>query len=314
MTRTRLRDARPAQGDEIVARRAPPGTPPPLELLARAGADARAGALAGLGNAGVARLLARQPATATRRVSTQGINLAKAERQNRALATRLGWEDRLAEFRPEWAALWAGDDVDGFADAVAAWQRASKIKPVDGILGRGSWARIRPIGEVIAERAVDMAESKKTCFVAAKERLTEGYKQATGEKLGTGDDADMFNWILKSRVDKMSEIPEEYRATGAPGALVYAGRGTFVSEAGIWDDKELLPGAALQVWGSRSGYESLVDATATGGVYGTSAVFVRYEGDDQMVVLHFDRAETWSRDSYDVFIGANLAAREEAED
>jgi hypothetical protein len=273
----------------------------------------RAAALAGLGNASLARMLARQSADTAARVSTEGINLVRAERGNQRAATQLGWDARLAEFRPEWATLWATGNVDAFADAVAAWQRAAKLKPVDGILGRGSWARIRPIGEVIAERSVNWADSKTTCFVAATERLTEGYAQATGEKLGKGDNSKVFDWIRKSRVDKMADIPEAYRGTGAAGAIVYAGRGTFVPDGDIWDGKGLLPGAALQVWNSRDGYQSLVDATATGGVPGTSAVFVRYEGDDEMVVLHFDRAETWSRGDYEVFIGANLNAREAEE-
>jgi hypothetical protein len=256
------------------------------------------------------RAVARESA-ADRRVSTQGVNLERAERQNRTLAVRLGWAARLADVRPDWAALWDAGELDAFADAVAAWQRTTHIRPADGILGRNTWARIRPIGEVIAEREVDLAESKKLCYMATRERLTEGYAQATGERLGTGASADMFKWILGSRVDKMADIPQEYRATGAAGALVYAGRGTFVTEADIWDQKALRPGAALQVWWSRADYDSLVAATAKGGEFGTSAVFVRYEGDDAMVVLHYDRPVTWRRDSYEVFIAANVNARSE---
>ena len=264
-----------------------------------------------------APVLQRDPVTAEKpapAASPFGVNYASAERRNRNYATRLGWASRLADVRPDWHALWTTGNVNGFADAVAGFQSAEKFKVVDGVLGPKTWNRVRPIGEVIAEQAVTWEDSKSVCFRAAEERLKKGYEKATGEKLVAKDDAKMFDWILKSRPDKMAEVPEEYRGTGAAGALVYLGKGAFVSEADIWDGRALRPGAAMQGWWDKSGYEDLKAAKATGGVGGTSFVFVEYVGDDKMRVLHFDQVEVWKRDYFEVWIGANLLGREDAEE
>lgn len=238
------------------------------------------------------------------------IDYAKAEKHNRRYAASLGWDVRLAEVRPDWAALWSSGNANAFADAVAAFQAELGFKgtDIDGVLGGGTWRRLRPIGEVIVETGVGWEDSKSVCTMAAKERLTKGYKRATGEELVPKEERSTFNIILQSIASRMLDVDEEYRGTGAAGALVYLGKGEFVSQSDIWDAKALLPGAAMQVWKKQSDYDGLKEGTEVSS-WGTSFVFLSYAGDDAMKILHFDRVETMKKGTFEVWIGANLTAR-----
>ena len=177
---------------------------------------------------------------------------------------------------------------------------------MDGVLGPKIWARIRPIGEVIAGQRVSWEKSKEVCTIAAKERLTKGYRRATGKRLIPRAERKTVNRILQSY--GLSKVDEKYRGTGAAGALVYLGAGTFVSQDEIWAQQRLKPGAALQVWGSKQQYERLRKGEDIR-TSGTAAVFVKYDGKDKMQVMHFDRDQTWSKSRYAVWIGANLNTR-----
>lgn len=238
------------------------------------------------------------------------IDYAKAEKFNKRYAASLGWDVRLAEVRSDWAALWSSGNANAFADAVAAFQAELGFKgtDIDGVLGGGTWRRLRPIGEVIVETGVGWEDSKSVCTAATKERLTKGYKRATGEELVPKEERSTFNIILQSIASRMLDVDEEYRGTGAAGALVYLGQGEFVSQSDIWDVKALLPGAAMQVWKKQSDYDGLKKGTEVSS-WGTSFVFLSYAGDDAMKILHFDRVETMKKGSFEVWIGANLTAR-----
>ena len=239
------------------------------------------------------------------RQSRSDVDYEKARRWNLRLARRVSWGATLGTYRPEWVELWDADSYDAFADQVARFQADEGMK-ADGILGQRTWDRIRPIGDVIADYRVRWAKSREVCTIAAKERLTGGYRRATGERLVSAGSQRTANRILQSY--SLSQVDERYRGTGPAGFLVYTGHGEFVDEDGIWRGRELRPGAAIQVWGSRKSYERLVGGEDIH-PYGTAAVFVRYT-DDGMVVLHFDSTETWSRTRYQVWIAANLEARD----
>jgi hypothetical protein len=146
------------------------------------------------------------------------------------------------------------------------------------------------------------------CSIATQERLTKGYQQATGEKLVPEAEKDTFRIILHSIESQLHKVDEEYRGTGAAGAMVYLGHGELVSVADIWVNKKLKPGAAMQVWSKKSDLERIKKGRKPLSI-GTSFVFMEYVGTDKMKVLHFDAPEVVSRGSYEVWFGANLNGR-----
>ena len=245
---------------------------------------------------------------AQRQARPGALNYARANRENARLAKALGWGKRLAEVKPEWASLWEGSRQNEFADAVAAFQRVQGFtaKQADGVMGSATWARVRPLGEVVAGQAVSWKKSAEVCSVASQERLTKGFRRATGLSLhDTREEKDHFRVILHSIASKMRKVPEQYRGTGAAGAMVYLGHGEFVSETEIWEGRRLRKGAAMQVWGDAEDVARLKKGKEPR--YGTSFVFLEYvPGKDAMRVLHFDEVQTKQRSDYGVWIAANL--------
>jgi hypothetical protein len=233
------------------------------------------------------------------------INYRRAQARNERAAKSLSWGTRLAEFKPDWMSLWNTGNFNAFADAVAAFQVTQKFN-ADGVLDSKTWDRIRPIGEVIAKQTVEWFDSKKVCTIAAKERLTKGYKRSTGEPLIPKEERKKVNYILQSF--NLKSVDEVYRGTGAAGALVYLGKGTFVDQSDIWTKKALLPGAALQVWESKKRFEQLKKGDDIH-PYGTAAVFVKYVGNEEVQVMHFDQPERWKKSKWAVWVGANLLGR-----
>jgi hypothetical protein len=262
------------------------------------------------GNHHVSRMLAGtrlflQPADERR------INYTKATKENQKLAVSLGWGTKLAEVKPEWAELWSSGRFDDFADSVFEFQSQQGFRKsdVDGILGRATWNRMRPIGEVIASQGVAWEKSKSVCSIATDERLRKGYERATGKKLFARAEKNAYRIILHSIESEYDGVVEdEYRGTGAAGALVYLGVGEFVDASEIWDHKGLKPGAAMQVWRKQSDLDRQKNGEAPESI-GTSFVFVRYVGDDAMEVLHFNRLETINRNHFEFWVGANLLSR-----
>ena len=257
------------------------------------------------------------------------IDYRKAKRENEKYAKPdlLGWESKLGTIVggafKAWADLWAAGRHDEFADAIAEHQALLgwKGSAVDGVLGPGTWGRIAGFGEAMAGIvAVHWEKSEELCYVATTERLKRGYKLTTGEALELGEDvsARTFDIIIATQLHRLKDVDATYRGTGAAGALVYAGLGKFVPEDEIWAGG-VRPGAAMQVWGSRSAYDLLVEGEidadgekrplreTDADFYGTSFVFVRYdpENEERMLVRHFGRSEWMDRSDYDVWIAAN---------
>lgn len=287
---------------------------PPRALQQRRPADGRPtsahGAVLDLqrssGNAAVTQLIQRWPGMGWS-VPVK-IDYDRATKRNKKYAKSLKWESRLAELKPEWDKAWKASNFDVFADLVAAFQREQGLDSIDGELGPTTWNRLRPIGEVIAERSVNWPKSEWVCSIATQERVTEGYAQATGQPLVGAANEEKFRIIHHSISSRMKDVDEQYRATGAAGALVFLGVGTFVDQDEIWDDKALQPGAAMQVWRKKSDVERVKNGKEPRST-GTSFVFINYVGEDAMRVKHFGEFETIKKRTYEYWVGANLNAR-----
>jgi hypothetical protein len=284
-----------------------------------------------IGNRAFCALIARddrakvKPAT-----KTPKIDYAEAEKQNKAYAAPatetairgLGWEGKLATVAPDLDALWKAGKYNEFADAVAALQdkQGAKGKAVDGMLGPGTWSKLAGLGEAMASIPV-VKDTEGLCYMATQRRFEGGTPRATGSsfKLPKGSKTKVFDAIISTSIKDIKLVEEKYRATGAAGALVYAGKGTFVSEADIWAGK-LKPGAAMQVWADKSAYELLVKGETTdakgkaraitkddANFLGTSYVFLRYEGanNEKVVVRHHSGVEVHPKSDWAVWIAAN---------
>jgi len=260
----------------------------------------------GAGNAAVTRLIQRWGGLGW--LPSPKLDYDRATKRNKKYAKSLNWESRLAMLKPEWDKAWKAANYGDFADLVAAFQREQQLDSIDGELGPTTWNRLRPVGEVVAERSVNWPKSESVCSIATQERVTEGYQQATGGPLVDDAKKETFRIIHHSISSEMNKIDEQYRATGAAGALVFLGVGTFVNQEEIWDDKALQPGAAMQVWWKKSDVERVKQGKEPLSM-GTSFVFVKYVGDDAMLVKHFGDYETVKKRTYEYWVGANFKPR-----
>ncbi len=89
---------------------------------------------------------------------------------------------------------------------------------------------------------------------------------------------------------------------------MWLGKGEFVNENQIWNNKALKPGAVVQVWKKKSDLDRIRKGKSPLS-WGTSAVFLEYVKKESIKVLHFSGIETWKRGEFQVWIGANLLAR-----
>jgi hypothetical protein len=261
------------------------------------------------------------------------LNYARAESQNKRYAKAttertpdsLGWETKLAAAAggAELLALWKAGRYAEFADAVAARQLdlGFRESEIDGILGPGTWSRIAGLGEAMADIDETVFQASETlCYKATEERMKRGFRRATGEafKLPEGAQESTFAAIIASFPDRMLDVDERYRGTGAAGALVYSGLGAFVSEDDIWAGK-LAPGATLQVWRHKGAYDLLRKGEVTekgktrritdsdANYFGTSYVFVRYDtqSNERVLVRHFGGLEWVGKGDWAVWVAAN---------
>jgi hypothetical protein len=261
------------------------------------------------------------------------IDYAKARKQNTGYAAlkSLGWESKLATVAggayKDLADLWGKDEYDAFAGAVASRQFDVGLREpnIDGIIGPGTWARMAGLGEAMASiAAVRWKDSEELCYKASEERIKRGFGMAAGRGFALPEDrtASVFDAIIASIPGRMKEIDLAYRGTGAAGALVYAGLGTFVPETDIFTGG-LRPGAAMQVWAHQEAYDLLrageivekgkarpiTDADAN--FSGTSFVFIRYDTDtnERILVRHFGGEEWHEQSDYAVWVAANASLR-----
>jgi hypothetical protein len=245
-----------------------------------------------------------------------------AVKSNKKFAEKLGWNEKFDHFKilvPSSTvkllrALWVSKEYREFAQLVARFQfyiLGFKGQDIDGVIGYRTWDRVRPIGEVVAkQKVVKWEASKKICYEASRERLTKGYKRATGKKLVPKEKRETFKIILKSKPSelKAAGIEKKYWGTSAAGALVSLGKGEFVSESDIWNNNALKPGAVIQVWKKKSDLDRIRKEKKPLS-WGTSAVFLEYVKKDSVKVFHISGDETWKRGEFQVWIGANLLAR-----
>ena len=313
------------QSQRESARRRLSGLPAPARRPGGAAALASA-----IGNRNFCALIARDKKPAPAKQASK-LDYAKAERQNKLFAAPatetaiwgLGWATKLASVSGGAAldGLWKAASYNEFADAVAAIQAAQGQKgaAIDGVLGPGTWSKLAGLGEAMASIPV-VENTKKLCYMATQRRFEGGTPRATGKAftLPKGTTQKMFDAIISTSIAEIGTVEQKYRATGAAGALVYSGQGTFVPEADIWAGK-LKPGAAMQVWFDKADYDLLLKGEITvkgktrpitkddATFLGTSYVFLRYEGpsNDTIVVRHHSRVETHSKSDWAVWIAAN---------
>jgi hypothetical protein len=261
------------------------------------------------------------------------IDYAKARKQNTGYAAlgSVGWGSKLETAAggayKELAELWSKGEHDRFADAVAGRQFDVGLREpnIDGIIGPGTWARMAGLGEAMAGiGAVKWKDSEDLCYKASEERIKRGFTMAAGRAFELPKDrsASVFDAIIATIPGRMKDLDLAYRGTGAAGALVYAGLGTFVPEADVFGGG-LRPGAAIQVWGDREAYDLLRAGEiaekgkrrriteADADFSGTSFVFVRYdtETNERILVRHFGRQEWHKPSDYAVWIAANPSLR-----
>ena len=254
----------------------------------------------------------------------------KAERANRLLAepNALGWGTKLETVAGGTYASWATEWNEGndfrFAWNVARYQASLGLEgdDVDGILGLATWSRIAGPGESMAGiETVHLEPAEQLCFAATEKRMLRGLELATAQAFELPEDAsaDTYEIILSTLETRMMDIPADYRGTGAAGAFVYGGLGTFVSGEEIWNGG-LRPGAAMQVWESQEAYDLLKAGQVEEGnkkrpitntdanFYGTSYVFVRYdtENKERLYVRHWSGSEWHDRADWAVWIAANV--------
>jgi hypothetical protein len=283
-----------------------------------------------IGNRNFCALIARDEKKGAK--PARKLDYKVAETQNRRYSeptsetalSALGWGSKLAAVAPDLDALWQKNDQQAFADAVATLQakQGSKGRAVDGVLGPTTWSRLAGLGEGMASIAA-VENTDGLCYMATQRRFEAGTQRATGKafKRPKGTTKKDFDTIIATHAGKMMDIEEQYRGTGAAGALVYSGQGTFVSEADIWAGK-LKAGAAMQVWRSKAAYDLLRTGEVTekgkkgkkrpitkddADFYGTSYVFLRYEGanNDTVVVRHHSGVETHPKSEWAVWVAAN---------
>ena len=287
-----------------------------------------------VGNRAFCALIARDDKTTRKpKATTPKLDYARAEKQNRSFAQQpsqsapwgLGWEAKLGAVAADLDTLWKAGTPNPFADAVAALQvkQGSKGKAVDGVLGPTTWSRLAGLGEGMASIPV-VENTDDLCYMATQRRFEGGALRATGKRfsLPKGTSKKDFDTIIATHAGKMMDIELQYRATGAAGALVYSGQGTFVTEADIWAGK-LQTGAAMQVWADKDAYDLLRKGEFTGkdgktrpikkgdaNFLGTSYVFLRYDDktNDKMLVRHHSGVEWVSKSEWAVWVAANPGA------
>jgi RHS repeat-associated protein len=89
-----------------------------------------------------------------------------------------------------------------------------------------------------------------------------------------------FNKIFGSNVDSKDwmDLPNEYRAKGAAGAIAYAKLGELVNDNNLGSG--LKPGAVLQIWRTDGTWDKVFKGkTLTDGEQGHSAIFLGYNQD-----------------------------------
>lgn len=272
------------------------------------------------------RLGGNTPAPAVPQAERRKLKYRQAQKLNEQYAKddNLGWGAKLANAGKDayrrWAALWQAGEYRQFADAVADFQQQQGFpeKAIDGVLGPKTWGLIAGLGEVMAGIKQVHGKAETVCTLASHYRLKRAHQiMGAAWELEEGKNWSTYHVILQSIPSRMKDLDLSYRGSGAAGALVYAGLGSFVAESEIWSGK-LQPGAAIQTWGSKRAYQLLQEGTIgknkrrlredDANFYGTSFIFVRYDpaNKNRLRVRHYGKTQWWSKSDFAVWIAANV--------
>ena len=152
------------------------------------------------------------------------------------------------------------------------------------------------------------------CYEACFARVREASKQIGGKLLPALDNESTFGRLWASYIKPKKtwlELPEEYRAKGAAGAIAWAGIGTIIDADGIWAGN-LEPGAVIQTWRNAADFERVRDGDAPVS-YGHSFIFLNYaysgSGISGVVIADqgYQNRAPLVRGDYGFWVGANLS-------
>lgn len=152
------------------------------------------------------------------------------------------------------------------------------------------------------------------CFETAYARVSKAAGDI-GKVVPALDNKSTFGRLWGSYVAPQKtwlELPDEFRAKGAAGAMASAGLGVIVNSDGIWSG-QLKPGAVLQVWRADDDFDRVKQGIAVvDGSYGHSFIFMHYKYVEQLIVgiviadQGFQNSSPLSRSDYSYWVGANL--------
>ena len=190
-------------------------------------------------------------------------------------------------------------------------------------------AEQRMVGEQIVARYMALNRRQRRpgglCFEVARARVEQATKDIAGELTEglTPERLSTFDRIWGSRINVAGDpnpreswlaIPDSVRGLGAPGAMVFAGRGVLVDEAAIWAGG-LQPGAVIQTWSLRSDAAKVKNGESPES-YGHSFIFLRYRRrgnrpDGAIIGMDiadqgFQSGGILKRSDYEFWVGANI--------
>ncbi len=211
-----------------------------------------------------------------------------------------------------------GDKYYGFYGAVA-----DPRKPNTGVIfipkhGEAELSHLNRFGEKLVEN-YNKSNNKRPqglCFEACYARVKEAGK-SVGTVVPALNNTSTFGRLWGSYIAPKKtwlELPEEYRAKGAAGAMAWAGMGTLVDSDGIWRG-DLTPGAVIQVWRSAADFDLVKEGNAVvDGSYGHSFFFLNYVKAGSSITgiviadQGFQSGDPLSKGEYAYWVGANLTA------
>jgi hypothetical protein len=258
-----------------------------------------------------AEVLARRP-----------IRYTEAKAENERYARRFAFDTALATAGggryAGLAGLWKKGDYNAFADAVASLQFDFGLpeRDNDGILGPTTSWRIAGLGPAMASVQVVNPDSEKLCYMATRSgcsavRRWRPVARWRSRKAQRGQSSRSFSPPTRGG------WPTSRRSTGEParrrpgvlgpvrvrpGGRHLERRQARRRDAGVGEPQayELLQAGSVKLKGGKTRPIVKTDAD----FYGTSSVFVKYEG-KAIVVRHFGRTETHKESDFEVWIAAN---------
>jgi len=182
----------------------------------------------------------------------------------------------------------------GILPAITVWEPKSGAQSRVLNYMRGMHTMLSlSLGEQIVKNYNDSNDKQPggDCFAVAKSRVLTAYSQVHGSSLLDNLPASPVNGLSSKKFfsllwndwywhNKWLQAPQEYRAKGSAGAVVWAGIATAVDHNQVLSG-DLQPGAVIQTWGSQAQFTHLRDNhnSMLDGTIGHSFIFLNYHYD-----------------------------------